>query len=213
MTSVEQQVADLRKRLEVLEFGNQGASLRQPYIHMGSSLAGSLMMGGLQPSLSDFNNVTTTEFQCQVFNSAAKSQLGLTLVPDGNPANGGNVLGFYNLLAAGAYNCGIVAQSFGVIPAPHFQLIMVGAVNANSIITLLNATGTQYPIIFGVGAVASSSGDGVLQLFGNTQKLWGAKRTPASSAASGVLGEVCFDTDYLYVYTTGGWKRTALAAF
>lgn len=208
-----QDIDELRRRLSLIEFSNQGASLRQPFIHMGSSLASSLMMGGLNPSLGDFNHITTTEFQSQVFSNAAKTQLGLTIVPDGLPQNGGNVLGFFNSLAAGTYSCGMIAQSFGVIPAPHILIFITGGGSANSGLALLNTTGTQYPVVVGAGSVASSSGNGVLQVAGDTQKLWAARRTPASSAATGVLGEICFDDSYVYVYTSAGWKRTALAAF
>lgn len=178
---------------------------------MGSSLTGSLMMGGLQPVLSDFNDVTTTEFQAQVFNGSGKTQLGLTIVPDGNSPNA-NILGFHNSVTAGLYTCGITTQGFGTVPAPHFLLSVIGG-SSSALIAILLTTGTQYPVLLGAGTVASSSGVGTVQIGGNTQKLWDAKRTPANSAAAGVLGEICFDDNFVYVYTAAGWKRTALAAF
>ncbi len=33
---------------------------------------------------------------------------------------------------------------------------------------------------------------------------------PASSASPGALGEFAVSTSYLYVYTTAGWRRTAI---
>lgn len=39
-------------------------------------------------------------------------------------------------------------------------------------------------------------------------------KTPASSAASGSLGDICWDTDYIYVYVGAStWKRATLATF
>jgi len=39
-------------------------------------------------------------------------------------------------------------------------------------------------------------------------------RTPSSSSDTGYPGEICWDTDYIYVCTaTDTWKRVALATF
>jgi hypothetical protein len=41
-----------------------------------------------------------------------------------------------------------------------------------------------------------------------------APRTPASSSANGSIGEICWDTSYIYVCTaTNTWKRIALTTF
>lgn len=80
---------------------------------------------------------------------------------------------------------------------------------------------TSYPWCLGAAGPVSSSADtdgtasckSTLALDGNTQKLWSEERTPASSAATGFQGEICHDADYIYIYTSAGWKRAALAAF
>jgi len=38
--------------------------------------------------------------------------------------------------------------------------------------------------------------------------------TPASASATGAVGEICWDADYIYVCTaTDTWKRTAIATW
>lgn len=39
------------------------------------------------------------------------------------------------------------------------------------------------------------------------------QKTPADSADLGNLGEICFDDSYVYIRTSAGWKRAAIAAF
>lgn len=38
----------------------------------------------------------------------------------------------------------------------------------------------------------------------------GTRRTPSSSNAAGYEGEVCFDDNYVYLYSTGQWNRIAI---
>jgi hypothetical protein len=39
-------------------------------------------------------------------------------------------------------------------------------------------------------------------------------RTPASATATGSKGEICWDSDYIYVCTaTNTWKRTAISTW
>ena len=40
-----------------------------------------------------------------------------------------------------------------------------------------------------------------------------AASTPGDSTEVGVLGEMKFDADYIYIYTTDGWERVAIAAW
>lgn len=40
------------------------------------------------------------------------------------------------------------------------------------------------------------------------------ERTPASSSATGIKGEMCWDSTYLYICTaTNTWKRISLSSF
>jgi hypothetical protein len=51
---------------------------------------------------------------------------------------------------------------------------------------------------------------GVVEVTGNTLAVRTA-RTPASSSAAGVAGDICWDADYIYVCTaTNTWKRTPI---
>jgi hypothetical protein len=48
----------------------------------------------------------------------------------------------------------------------------------------------------------------------DTVKHGGTARTPASASATGVAGEVCWDTNYIYVcVATNTWKRAAIATW
>lgn len=57
------------------------------------------------------------------------------------------------------------------------------------------------------------SGTGKLHMAADTLRLETA-RTPASAGAAGNAGEICWDSNYLYVcVTTNSWKRAAIAAW
>ena len=63
-----------------------------------------------------------------------------------------------------------------------------------------------------VGAT-SNSGGALLQVNGDRIRVATAK-TPASAAAAGTAGEVCWDASYIYVCTaTDTWKRAAIATW
>ena len=63
-----------------------------------------------------------------------------------------------------------------------------------------------------VGATAHS-GDALLQVNGDRIRVATAK-TPASAAATGTAGEICWDASYIYVCTaTNTWKRTAISTW
>lgn len=60
---------------------------------------------------------------------------------------------------------------------------------------------------------ASDSGGALLQVNGDRVRIATAK-TPASASATGTAGEVCWDTNYIYVCTaTNTWKRAALSTW
>lgn len=65
-----------------------------------------------------------------------------------------------------------------------------------------------------VGAVvASISPGGVLTITGNTLRVT-TSRTPASATAAGNAGDICWDSNYLYICTaTNTWRRVAHATW
>jgi hypothetical protein len=107
---------------------------------------------------------------------------------------------------------------------------------ANSIGNIIGAdsstgqigTTTGHPLAFLTGATekaridtsgrllvgtSSDSGGALLQVNGDRVRIATAK-TPASAAATGTTGEVCWDSSYIYVCTaTNTWKRAALSTW
>lgn len=75
---------------------------------------------------------------------------------------------------------------------------------------------TQGRITIGRGlATTPPTGNGIVQIWGDTTQLVSATRTPASSADPGNLGEMCIDqfSSFVYFCTPAGWRRATLAAF
>ena len=69
--------------------------------------------------------------------------------------------------------------------------------------------------VFGVGSTAPSvSGSGAcVHLTGDTIRI-GTARTPASASATGSVGEICWDANYVYIcVSANSWKRVAIAAW
>lgn len=68
--------------------------------------------------------------------------------------------------------------------------------------------------LVGIGTAAPAISDGVgLDINGKILRLRTSK-TPASAAATGNAGEICWDTGFLYVCTaTNSWERVAVAAW
>lgn len=63
------------------------------------------------------------------------------------------------------------------------------------------------------GPALSSSLESNLSLEGDTIR-FGAPRTPASAAAAGTAGEICYDNTYLYVCVdTNTWKRSLIGTW
>lgn len=63
------------------------------------------------------------------------------------------------------------------------------------------------------GQSCSSSLDNYFQSDGDTLRM-STLRTPASSSASGYVGEWCADASYIYICTASNtWKRCALSTF
>jgi hypothetical protein len=63
------------------------------------------------------------------------------------------------------------------------------------------------------GGSVSSSSPYYFQCDGDTLRL-NTQRTPASSSADGYVGEICTDSNYIYVcIATNTWTRVALSSF
>jgi hypothetical protein len=79
--------------------------------------------------------------------------------------------------------------------------------NGNTEVSRIDSSGRLL-----VGTV-SDSGGALLQVNGNRIRIATAK-TPASATDTGVAGEICWDSGYIYVCTaTNTWKRAALATW
>jgi hypothetical protein len=60
---------------------------------------------------------------------------------------------------------------------------------------------------------ATNTGGALFQVNGDRIRV-GTARTPASASATGAIGEICWDANYVYVCTaTNTWKRSALSAW
>jgi len=65
----------------------------------------------------------------------------------------------------------------------------------------------------GMVGIATTSPTKLLDINGDTLRLRNSK-TPASATATGNKGEICYDSDYMYVcVATNTWKRAALASW
>lgn len=63
------------------------------------------------------------------------------------------------------------------------------------------------------GGPVSSSSNYYIQCDGDTLRL-SSNRTPSSGTAPGYPGEICWDTNYIYVCIFGNnWARAALSTF
>lgn len=89
---------------------------------------------------------------------------------------------------------------------------------------MLNILNTKGIVVFtiwdshrtvGIGTTSPSiTGSGKLHVSGDTARVFDATNTPSSSSASGYIGEMRFDSNYLYICVTSNtWKRIALASF
>jgi hypothetical protein len=62
-------------------------------------------------------------------------------------------------------------------------------------------------------AVATFNSNGNFGIIGNTINV-PVTRTPASAAATGTTGDICWDSSYVYVcVATDTWKRTAISTW
>jgi hypothetical protein len=91
---------------------------------------------------------------------------------------------------------------------PHASAVLTFGVGSSEILRITSGgnfgINTQTPTI--------SSGAG-MHLAGSTVRV-GTSRTPASSTATGNTGEICWDSNYVYVCTnTNTWRRAALSSW
>ena len=87
---------------------------------------------------------------------------------------------------------------------------------ANSLLAI-NLGGSERARIDGSGRLlvgtSSDSGGALFQVNDDRIRISTAK-TPASASAAGTAGEICWDTNYIYVCTaTNTWKRTAITTW
>jgi hypothetical protein len=88
-------------------------------------------------------------------------------------------------------------------------LIAAGAVN------VFRLRGTTGFLTLGIGTIGSPPPEATAQLdiVNNTIRLRNS-RTPSSATASGNRGDICWDTNYIYVcVATNTWKRTAISGW
>ena len=89
---------------------------------------------------------------------------------------------------------------------------LLRAWNGSAIVNTLTGTATG---VIGVGTTSPTvSNSGLLHVSAAVVRPFDAISTPSSSGATGNLGELRFDTSYLYICTASNtWKRIALASF
>ena len=106
-------------------------------------------------------------------------------------------------------NAGIRAYADG-------RLLALGGTSATPILELRRGA-EQLRLGYDASNYASFAvaSDGTLNLTSSNNKItYGTSRTPASAAASGTAGEVCWDSSYIYVCTAANtWKRAALTTW
>jgi hypothetical protein len=129
----------------------------------------------------------------------------------------GDLLGFWNNLG---YHSG---GAFHTQPGAAIQMYAAEDYTATacggSIRMLTTTIGTTTPVtrlfigdtgLVGLGTIVPAA---ILDIATGNIRMRVA-RTPASAAASGNVGEVCWDTSYIYVCTaTNTWKRVAIATW
>ena len=77
----------------------------------------------------------------------------------------------------------------------------------------MNTTGPVCSTTNFNGESSSSSYDQYFATSGDTMTIR-TPRTPASSTATGLIGEMCWDTGFIYICIANNtWKRVALSTF
>lgn len=152
-------------------------------------------------------NILATRMDTQ-FNYVAVQGFGNTLTRDGQgqpsanlPMNGFKHTGAAVAVASGEYVT--------------YQQVTAAALN----VEFIDLTTTGNVEIGGTASVTGAStltGDVTAEarLFVAGRIIQSSGNAPTSSGASGIVGSVAWDTDYLYIATnTNTWKRVALSAF
>jgi hypothetical protein len=76
------------------------------------------------------------------------------------------------------------------------------------------APGISFDDETSTGLYKPSAGSIGLAVSGATAAVFGTNFSPTSSAdTTGVVNQISFDADYIYVKTSGGWKRATLNTF
>ena len=154
--------------------------------------------------------------------SIALSKLTITGVADGTkflrddgswqlPAGGESGLASLNTLTTGTqtFTVGTLGTDFGITSSVSTHTFNIP--NASATARGLITTGIQ--TIAGAKTFSGAVSVGSLDISGDTLRIITAK-TPASEAAAGSAGEICWDANNVYVTTaTNTWKKTPLIAF
>lgn len=146
-------------------------------------------------------------------NAGAEATFGSNNTSVGSEAGGGNTTGSNNTFIGKS-----AGQYFGAASddnAVATKSIMVG----NS--PRASASGNTNETVIGVDVIGAGShtvtignDDTTLQVLNAHTLRLAKKRTITSATEAGVMGDICWDDDYLYVCTaTDTWKRTALATW
>jgi hypothetical protein len=113
------------------------------------------------------------------------------------------------LEATGSTNFALVTLS-SVHTGDGSSAFTVGTRNAGGSVTERARIDSSGRLLVGTD---TNSGGALLQVNGDRIRVATAK-TPASATAAGTAGEVCWDTNYIYVCTaTNTWKRAAIATW
>ena len=138
----------------------------------------------------------------EVFSSAEVLRLG-------NDTNADAYIGFQH---SGTALRGMI----GYLAGTGFMAIQGGASKGVQLIVNNNTFGTGVAVTVltdGKVGIGTTSPSVLLDVNSNGMRIRTA-RTPATAAASGSAGEICWDTSYVYVCTaTNTWKRVAIATW
>jgi hypothetical protein len=152
--------------------------------------------------------------------SSAAQGAGFTFLSDDNAAlASGDRLGY--LVFGGSTQAGVTVNSSGIsafasaawsaTSAP--SIILFETCAAGSIIRTRRMTIDSEGRV-GIGIYDPALSDGIgLNIQGKLLRI-GTSKTPASAGATGLTGEICWDTSYIYVcVATNTWKRVAIATW
>lgn len=125
----------------------------------------------------------------------------------------GTLTSLYGVYITIAADVGTVTSAYGLY-IPAFAATNGGSFGTKYAIYTAGTEPSYFAGNVGIGTAAPTISDGVgLHIAGKILRIATAK-TPASSGAAGNIGEICWDTSYIYVCTAANtWERAAIAAW